>query len=133
MRKLRHAMDGLLKTARLIHSVQRLQQDINLIALNLETVYRRDVCLSQALTSLITGLMARLWGTDVTEDFINLLIHLGPLAYFEGLLSIYGNEIDMWGDMCIAIEDLAAVNFTLVPSKIKRFKFIFNLNKVKNY
>ncbi|XP_053948992.1 inositol polyphosphate-4-phosphatase type I A isoform X2 [Anastrepha ludens] len=116
MRKLRHAMDGLLKTARLMHSVQRLQQDMKRNSINLEIMYRRDVCFSQALTALISALMAKLWGSEITENFIKILRDLGPLAYFEGLLSLYGNETDMWGDMCIAIEDLSAVNFTLTRS-----------------
>ncbi|XP_036318753.1 inositol polyphosphate-4-phosphatase type I A isoform X2 [Rhagoletis pomonella] len=116
MRKLRHAMDGLLKTARLMHSVQRLQQDMKRNSINLEIMYRRDVCFSQALTALISALMAKLWSTEITENFIKILRDLGPLAYFEGLLSLYGNETDMWGDMCVAIEDLSAVNFTLIRS-----------------
>nr|XP_036234397.1 inositol polyphosphate-4-phosphatase type I A isoform X1 [Bactrocera oleae]XP_036234398.1 inositol polyphosphate-4-phosphatase type I A isoform X1 [Bactrocera oleae]XP_036234399.1 inositol polyphosphate-4-phosphatase type I A isoform X1 [Bactrocera oleae]XP_036234400.1 inositol polyphosphate-4-phosphatase type I A isoform X1 [Bactrocera oleae]XP_036234401.1 inositol polyphosphate-4-phosphatase type I A isoform X1 [Bactrocera oleae]XP_036234402.1 inositol polyphosphate-4-phosphatase type I A len=116
MRKLRHAMDGLLKTARLMHSVQRLQQDMKRNSINLEIMYRRDVSFSQALTALIAALMGKLWGTEITENFIKILRDLGPLAYFEGLLSLYGNETDMWGDMCIAIEDLSAVNFTLTRS-----------------
>lgn len=49
MRKLRHAMDGLLKTARLMHSVQRLQQDMKKTSQTLATMYRRDVCFSQAV------------------------------------------------------------------------------------
>lgn len=60
--------------------------------------------------------MAKLWGTNITEQFIQILSTLGPLAYFEGLLSLYGSETDMWGDMCVAIEDLGAVSFTLVRS-----------------
>uniref|UniRef100_A0A1B0CWN1 PH domain-containing protein n=1 Tax=Lutzomyia longipalpis TaxID=7200 RepID=A0A1B0CWN1_LUTLO len=92
MRKLRQAMDGLLKTARLIHS----------------------------LTALVSGLMGKLWGTQITENFIQLMCNLGPLAYFEGLLSLYGSETDMWGDMCVAIEDLSSVRFTLIRSNIQR-------------
>lgn len=49
MRKLRQAMDGLLKTARLMHSVQRLQQDMKKTSAILNTMYRRDVCLSQSV------------------------------------------------------------------------------------
>lgn len=49
MKKLRGAMDGLLKTARLIHSVQRLHQDTKKITSNLSIMYRRDVCFSQAV------------------------------------------------------------------------------------
>lgn len=50
MKKLRQAMDGLLKTARLMHSVQRLQQDTKKITSNLSIVFRRDVCFSQAVS-----------------------------------------------------------------------------------
>jgi inositol polyphosphate-4-phosphatase len=50
MKKLRQAMDGLLKTARLIHSVQRLHQDTKKITSNLAIMYRRDVCFSQAVS-----------------------------------------------------------------------------------
>ena len=50
MKKLRQAMDGLLKTARLMHSVQRLQQDSKKIGSNLAIMYRRDVCFSQAVS-----------------------------------------------------------------------------------
>lgn len=120
MRKLRHAMDGLLKTARLMHSVTRLQQDMTRINRDLEVMYRRDVCFSQSLTALVSALMARLWGHEVTADYLRILFELGPLAYFEGLLSLYGAEIDMWGDMCVAIEDLASVGFTLVRCPTKQ-------------
>lgn len=64
--------------------------------------------------------MAKLWGTNITEKYVQILCSLGPLAYFEGLLSLYGSETDMWGDMCVAIEDLCAVNFSLVRSNIQR-------------
>lgn len=50
MRKLRQAMDGLLKTARLMHSVQRVQQDMKKTSVTLTTMYRRDVCFSQAVS-----------------------------------------------------------------------------------
>ncbi|XP_058831634.1 inositol polyphosphate-4-phosphatase type I A isoform X2 [Topomyia yanbarensis] len=120
MKKLRQAMDGLLKTARLMHSVQRLQQDMKKTSSVLTVMYRRDVCFSQALTALVSSLMAKLWGQNVTENYISLLCSLGPLACFEGLLSLYGSETDMWGDMSVAIEDLASVRFTLVRSNIQR-------------
>lgn len=118
MRKLRQAMDGLLKTARLMHSVQRLQQDSKKTANILSIMYRRDVCFSQALTSLISALMAKFWATTITENYMKMLSALGPLAYFEGLLSLYGGETDMWGDMSVAIEDLSTVRFTLFRSNI---------------
>jgi inositol polyphosphate-4-phosphatase len=111
MKKLRQAMDGLLKTARLIHSVQRLHQDTKKITSNLAIMYRRDVCFSQAvsdffallltfmifknafhlflqLTALITALMAKFWGTHVSEHYVNVICAIGPLIYFEGYLSV---------------------------------------------
>lgn len=73
------------------------------------------------LTALTSGLMTKLWGTTIDEYYIHVLCNLGPLVYFEGLLSLYGSEADMWGDMCVAIEDLCAVSFTLVRSNIHRY------------
>nr|CAH7757510.1 unnamed protein product [Callosobruchus chinensis] len=116
MRKLRQAMDGLLKTARLTHSVFRVQEDPKAAQRVCNVRYRRDVCFSQALTALVTGLMTRLWCHKPDPTFVTILSTLGPLAVFEGLLSYYGHEIDMWGDMSIAIEDLRTVLFILVRS-----------------
>ncbi|XP_031346437.1 inositol polyphosphate-4-phosphatase type I A isoform X2 [Photinus pyralis] len=113
MRKLRQAMDGLLKTARLTHSVFRVQQDPKAAQRVCNVQYRRDVCFSQALTSLVTGLMTRLWCHKPDPAFITCLTSLGPLACFECLLSFHGMEIDMWGDMSVAVEDLRTVMFTL--------------------
>lgn len=60
--------------------------------------------------------MTRLWCHKSDPAFVTILNTLGPIAFFEGLLSYYGNEIDMWGDMSVAIEDLRTVLFTLVRS-----------------
>lgn len=65
------------------------------------------------LTSLVTGLMAKLWCQKPDPAFLLVLSSLGPLASFEGLLSYHGDEIDMWGDMTVAVEDLATVKFVL--------------------
>jgi inositol polyphosphate-4-phosphatase len=64
--------------------------------------------------------MTRLWCHKPHPAFVTILSTLGPLASFESLLSYHGNEIDMWGDMSIAIEDLRTVTFTLVrcPSPV---------------
>lgn len=51
MRKLRQAMDGLLKTARLTHSVFRVQEDGRAAQKACSVRYRRDVCFSQAVSS----------------------------------------------------------------------------------
>ncbi|XP_008550763.1 inositol polyphosphate-4-phosphatase type I A isoform X1 [Microplitis demolitor] len=113
MKKLRQAMDGLLKTARLTHSVFRVQEDAKLAQRSCNVRYRRDVCFSQALTALVTGLMAKLWCQRPDPLFLLILTTLGPLVSFEALLSYYGDEIDMWGDMAVAVEDLHTVTFTL--------------------
>ncbi|KAJ3662062.1 hypothetical protein Zmor_006427 [Zophobas morio] len=120
MRKLRQAMDGLLKTARLTHSVFRVQEDPKAAQRVCNVRYRRDVCFSQSLTSLVAGLMTRLWCHKPDPTFVTVLSTLGPLACFESLLSYHGNEIDMWGDMSVAVEDLRTVMFTLVrcPSPV---------------
>lgn len=60
--------------------------------------------------------MTRLWCHKPDPTFVMILSSLGPLASFEGLLSYYGIEIDMWGDMSVAVEDLRTVLFTLVRS-----------------
>ncbi|XP_017773756.1 PREDICTED: type I inositol 3,4-bisphosphate 4-phosphatase isoform X2 [Nicrophorus vespilloides] len=116
MRKLRQAMDGLLKTARLTHSVFRVQEEPKAAQRVCNVRYRRDVCFSQALTSLVAALMTRLWCHKPDPAFVTCLSSLGPLASFEGLLSYHGSEIDMWGDMSIAIEDLRTVMFVLTRS-----------------
>ncbi|OAD59554.1 Type I inositol 3,4-bisphosphate 4-phosphatase [Eufriesea mexicana] len=113
MKKLRQAMDGLLKTARLTHSVFRVQEDPKMAQRACNVRYRRDVCFSQALTSLVSGLMAKLWCQRPDPMFLLILTTLGPLVSFEGLLSYYGDEIDMWGDMTVAVEDMHTVTFTL--------------------
>ena len=51
MKKLRQAMDGLLKTARLTHSVFRVQEDAKSAQRACNVRYRRDVCFSQAVSS----------------------------------------------------------------------------------
>ncbi|XP_071446708.1 inositol polyphosphate-4-phosphatase type I A isoform X2 [Hetaerina americana] len=125
MRKLRQAMDGLLKTARLTHSVFRLREDPIEAQKACSIRYRRDVCFSQALTALIAGLMARLWCEAPDPGFIMALVALGPLACFEGLLGRRGGgggeeedqESDMWGDMAVAVEDLSTVTFRLVAHR----------------
>lgn len=53
MRKLRQAMDGLLKTARLTHSVFRVQEDKRSAERSCNVRYRRHVCFSQAVMNKI--------------------------------------------------------------------------------
>lgn len=66
------------------------------------------------MTSLVTALLTRLWCHKPNPTFITCLTTLGPLASFECLLSYHGGEIDMWGDMSVAVEDLRTVMFVLV-------------------
>lgn len=51
--------------------------------------------------------------------FLLILTTLGPLVSFEGLVSYYGDEIDMWGDMTVAVEDMHTVTFTLIRCGIE--------------
>lgn len=125
MRKLRQAMDGLLKTARLTHSVFRIQEDRKAAQVACNIRYRRLVCFSQALTALVSGLLAKLWCQKSDPVFLYILMNVGLLVEFEGLLSYYGDEIDMWGDMVVAVEDLSTVTFTLVPTKTKNEEEIY--------
>ncbi|XP_023330385.1 type II inositol 3,4-bisphosphate 4-phosphatase [Eurytemora carolleeae] len=114
MRKLRQGMDSLLKSSRLVCSVLRLQQIKDAVSLTHEVKYRRDVCFSQALTSLVSGLMARIWCHPPDPSFLTLLTKLGPLVTFEGLLSLHGEDVTIINDMIVAVEDLRSVEFTLV-------------------
>ncbi|XP_064086446.1 inositol polyphosphate-4-phosphatase type I A-like isoform X4 [Macrobrachium nipponense] len=116
MKKLRQAMDGLMRTARLVHSVFRLQQTPEAAQQAHLIKYRRDVCFSQALTSLVTSLMTRLWCRKADPLFLTVLAHLGPLAEFECLVSCHGNDAGMLSDMVVAVEDLGAVEFVMVSS-----------------
>lgn len=57
MKKLRQAMDGLLKTARLTHSVFRVQEDAKSAHRVCNVRYRRDVCFSQAVSIFLIKLI----------------------------------------------------------------------------
>lgn len=116
MRKLRQAMDGLMRTARLVHSVFRLQQTPEAAQKSHSIKHRRDVCFSQALTSLVTGLMTRLWCRKADPLFITILSQLGPLAEFECLLSCHGSDASMLSDMVVAVEDLGTVEFVMITA-----------------
>ena len=77
MRKLRQGMDSLCKTSKLACSALRLRQTSEAVNLSHQIKYRRDVCFSQALTSLVTGLMNRLWCTapsaaEADETFLKV-------------------------------------------------------------
>ena len=82
MRKLRQGMDSLLKSSRLMCSVLRLQQLQDAVKLTAEVKHRRDVCFSQALTSLVSALMSRLWCHPPCPVFLSVLTQIGPLVCF---------------------------------------------------
>lgn len=47
-----------------------------------------------------------------------LLSNAGILFNVEGLLTAYRTEAGMWSDMAVALEDLAAVRFLLIPAPV---------------
>ena len=120
MRKLRQGMDSLLKTTRMMCSVLRLQQLEDAVRLTAEVKHRRDVCFSQALTSLVSALMSRLWCHPPCPVFLSVLTQIGPLVCFEGLLSMHGEDVTIYNDMIVAIEDLRSVEFTLILVETKK-------------
>ena len=73
--------------------------------------------------------MAKLWCQRPDPMFLLILTTLGPLVSFEGLLSYYGDEIDMWGDMAVAVEDMHTVTFTLSRCGIHT-KYVYRNNKL---
>ena len=119
MRKLRQGMDSLLKSSRLMCSVLKLQQQQDAVKLTAEVKHRRDVCFSQALTCLVSALMSRLWCHPPCQVFLSILTQIGPLVCFEGLLSMHGEDVTIYNDMIVAIEDLRTVEFTLILVETK--------------
>ena len=64
----------------LTFSVIRLQQKEEAVELSHAIKYRRDVCFSQALTSLVSSLMARFWCLDPPDiTFLNICRLIGML------------------------------------------------------
>ena len=125
MRKLRQGMDSLLKTTRMMCSVFRLQQSPEAVRLTASVKHRRDICFSQALTSLVSALMSRLWCHPPDPVFLSVLTQIGPLVYFEGLLSMHGEDVTIFNDMIVTIEDLRAVQF--------QFDFTQNKKKIEQH
>ena len=125
MRKLRQGMDCLCKTAKLACSVLRLQQTAAAVQLTHQIKYRRDVCFSQALTTCVTALMAKFWASEdpiECENFLKICTEIGPLVAFESLLSVHSDELMMFNDMIVVVEDLRNVEFNLILVD-KRSKF----------
>ena len=130
MRKSRQGIDSLLKTSRLVCSVLRLQQLGPAFQLTHDIKHRRDVSFSQALTSLVSSLMSRLWCHSPDPLFLKVLTTIGPLVCFEGLLSMHGEDVTIINDMIVAIEDLRCVEFTLVLVENKK-KLYWTSSKTK--
>ena len=70
---------------------------------------RRDVCFSQALTSVVTGFLLKLRSSLFNDNFLKQLFKIGCLAVFESLVSCFGDELAMLEDMVVAINDLRSV------------------------
>ena len=102
-----------MRTARLVHSLHRLQLPIDAVHQTHGLQYRRDVCFARALTTAVSALR-RLWGRAADQTFLAVLQQLGPLLHFEGLLSCCSGEGGRLADMVVAVEDLATVEFVLV-------------------
>ena len=104
-------------------SIVRLQQQSEAVRLSHDVRHRRDVCFSQALSTLVTGLMAKLWCAKPDQNFLTILGSIGPLVAFEGLLSLHGEDVAIFNDMIVAVEDLRSVEFCLIlvdkRSKVK--------------
>ncbi|KAG8198212.1 hypothetical protein JTE90_015309 [Oedothorax gibbosus] len=116
IKKLRQAIQCLLKTAKLTYSIISLKESTKCLPLSQKVRHRRDIVFSQALTSLVTGLMTRLWCRSPDPMFIHMLRTVGVLCHFECLLSCYGDEMGALEDMVVGIDDLRRVLFWLVPS-----------------
>lgn len=117
IKKLRQAIQCLLKTAKLTYSIISLKESTKCLPLSQKVRHRRDVVFSQALTSLVTGLMTRLWCRNPDSMFIHILKTVGVLCHFEGLLSCYGDEMGALEDMVVGIDDLRRVLFWLEPAE----------------
>ncbi|XP_048772482.2 inositol polyphosphate-4-phosphatase type I A-like isoform X2 [Ostrea edulis] len=79
--------------------------------------YRRDVCFSHALTTLVSGFVTKLTTSISSEDFLKQLQEIGLFCQFEGLLSCHGDEMGMIEDYCVAIDDLKFVSFQFVKTE----------------
>ena len=67
--------------------------------------------------------MTKLWCGKPDQKFLTILVTIGPLVSFEGLLSLHGEDVAIFNDMIVAVEDLRNVEFTLIlvdnKSKVK--------------
>ncbi|XP_057375635.1 inositol polyphosphate-4-phosphatase type I A-like isoform X2 [Daphnia carinata] len=131
--KLLSAAQTLVKTLRLVHGVQRLQEELPRSATAHSVQHRRDVCFSQALTAALTLLVARLCCNPVDPELMVLLSNAGILLNVEGLLTPYRAEAGMWSDMAVALEDLAGVRFLLIPASVSSSNTNSSPNSIKQH
>ncbi|GBM62547.1 Type II inositol 3,4-bisphosphate 4-phosphatase, partial [Araneus ventricosus] len=114
--KVRQASQSLLRTSKLTYGIVSLKESTKCLPLSQEVRYRRDIVFSQSLTSVVTGLMTRLWCRNPDSMFIQMLSTVGVLCHFVCLLSCYKDGMGGLEDMVIAIDDLHRVLFWLEPS-----------------
>ena len=63
--------------------------------------------------------------------FLSLCARLGPLASFESLLSMHGEDVAIFNDMLVAVEDLRTVEFTLILVDKRTRYYIINFVNCK--
>ncbi|XP_077518421.1 inositol polyphosphate-4-phosphatase type I A-like isoform X2 [Amblyomma americanum] len=116
VRKLRQSMACLQKVARFTYALLSLKEPPPSASLSYSVRQRRDICFSHALTSLVAGLMSKLWCQQADPLFVHCLTTVGVLAQFTGLLSCHGDELAILEDMTVAVDDLRRVAFWLEPA-----------------
>ncbi|XP_069129846.1 inositol polyphosphate-4-phosphatase type I A-like isoform X1 [Argopecten irradians] len=112
--KLKSFIELVSQRVKLFMSFLNLRENQGHIQLMHMIKYRRDVCFSHALTSLIAGFTTNLATCDNDKQYFTQLAHVGVFAEFEGLLSCYGDEMGMLEDMTVALEDLSFVTFHFI-------------------
>lgn len=113
VRKLRQAMQGLCRSAKLTYGLLAIKELPQHSTISREIRHRRDAVFSQALTSVVTGIMTLLWCRPADPLLLEQIIAAGLLIEFEGLLSCYGDNTGMLEDFVVAIDDLNRTNFWL--------------------
>ncbi|KAM6949242.1 type II inositol 3,4-bisphosphate 4-phosphatase-like [Aplochiton taeniatus] len=84
--------------------------------LSAQLTHRRDAVFSQALCSVVSAVVLKLYASLDDQLFLEQLLKVGVLAQFECLLSTYGEEIGMLEDMEVGVSDLSRVTFTITKA-----------------